>query len=118
VVTEEDIKLRKLHPPFVLPSSRYRLVNIINLDETPTPFHFVDDMTNNLKGQKTVSMQTERSGWDKRHATVLLTVNGSGRQEQEVVPLLIFKGKAGGSILKKEGDQYHPGVLVEFNEKA
>jgi hypothetical protein len=72
-------------------------------------------MTYNFKGQK--STQTEKSGWDKRQATVLLTVNGNGCQEQVVIPLLIFKGEAGGSILK-EKDRYRPRVLVEFNEKA
>lgn len=115
-LTEEDIQLRQLHPP--LPPSRYRLLKIINLDETPIPFHFADDMTYNIKGKKTISTQTERSGWDKRQATVLLIVNGDGCQEKKLIPLLIFKGETGGSILTKERDLYHPGVIVNFNEKA
>jgi hypothetical protein len=55
VLTEEDIRLRQLHPPMVLPRNCYRMVMIINLDETPIPFHFAADMTYNVRGAKTVS---------------------------------------------------------------
>jgi len=95
------------------------MVMIINLDETPIPFHFAADMTYNLKGEKTVSTQAEKSGWDKRQATVLLAVNANS--SQDLVPLVIFRGEPpskGGSIFNKEKDQYHPGVIVNFNEKA
>ena len=58
-LTENDIAIRGLQPPMALPKSRFRLAMIINLDETPIPFQFTDNMTYNLKGDKTVS---ERSG--------------------------------------------------------
>src|ERR1700685_51271 len=92
-LTEEDIQLRQLHPP--LPPSRYRLLKIINLDETPIPFHFADDMTYNIKGKKTISTQTERSGWDKRQATVLLIVNGDGLSGEEIDSLVDIQGRNG-----------------------
>ena len=72
VLTEHDIAIRGLQPPMALPKSRFRLAMIINLDETPIPFQFTDDMTYNLKGDKTISTRSERSGWDKRQATVML----------------------------------------------
>jgi hypothetical protein len=51
---------------------------IINLDETPIPFHFDVDMTYNLQGQKTI--------WFLRREP----------------------SNKGGSIFDKERDQYHP----------
>ena len=119
VLTEEDIRLRNLHPPLVLPRSRYRMVMVINLDETPIPFHFAADMTYNVRGEKTISTQAEKSGWDKRQATVLLIINANG--SQELIPLIVFRGEPsneGGSIFEKEKDRYHPRVIVNFNEKA
>ena len=95
VLTEEDIRLRQLHSPMVLP-----MVMIINLDETPIPFHFAADMTYNLRGEKTVSTQAEKSGWGKRQATVLLIINANGSAD-----LVIFRGEPpakGGSIFSKE----------------
>ncbi|KAN0067946.1 hypothetical protein V8E54_013874 [Elaphomyces granulatus] len=73
--SQKNIRLRKLHPPLSLdPQSlsydylekkRKPVRNhhsartnddtmIINLDETPIPFHFDVDMTYNLQGQKTL----------------------------------------------------------------
>ena len=91
ILTEEDIRLRNLHPPLILPPNRYRIAMIINLDETPIPFHFAADMTYNVRGEKTVSTQAEKSGWDKRQATVLLIVNANG--SADLVPLIIFRGE-------------------------
>ena len=119
VLTERDIEIRGLKPPMTLPESRFRRMVILNLDETPIPFQFADDMTYNLKGEETISTRSERSGWDKRQATVMLTVDTNG--SLELVPLLIFNGddsKKGGSIFSKESRHYHPEVIVDFNEKA
>ena len=103
VLTEEDIRLRQLHPPMVLPRNRYRMVMMINLDETPIPFYFAADMSYNLRGEKTVSTQVEKSGWDKRQATFLLIINAN--DIADLVPLIIFRGEPpakGGSIFSKE----------------
>jgi hypothetical protein len=51
-------------------------------------------------------------------ATVLI-INADG--SRDLVPLVIFRGEPstkGGSIFKKEKDQYHPGGIVNFKEKA
>lgn len=118
-LTEHDIAIRGLYPPMTLPKSRFRLAMIINLDETPIPFQFTDDMTYSLRGEKTISTRSQRSGWDKRQATVMLTIDASG--SLELVPLLVFRGedsKKTGSIFDKESRFYHPDVIVNFNEKA
>ena len=76
-------------------------------------------MTYNVRGEKTISTQAEKSGWDKRQATVLLIINANG--SQELIPLIVFRGEPsneGGSIFEKEKDRYHPRVIVNFNEKA
>jgi hypothetical protein len=44
----------------------------MNFDETPIPFEYIDKKTYNLKGAKTVTAKTDRSGWDKRQATLIL----------------------------------------------
>ena len=62
-------------------------------------------MTYNVRGEKTISTQAEKSGWDKRQATVLLIINANG--SQELIPLIVFRGEPsneGGSIFEKEKD--------------
>ena len=47
-------------------------------------------------------------------ASLVLCVFADGFNR--VPPLVIFHGK--GRVYQKEKDLYHPGILVEFNEKA
>ena len=116
ILTENDIQLRGLYLSMVLLTNRFRMVMIINLDETPLPFHLGSDSSYNFKGEKTITTRVEKSGWDKRQATVLLIINADG--SWLLNPLVIFKGEKDRDLLKKESDLYDPDVLMEFNEKA
>ena len=88
------------------------------MDETPVPFEHTRGSIHDFEGEKTVSGKTDRSGWNKRKATLLLPifVDGLGRLK----PKLIFEGAEPpkGKILKRERHLYHPGVTVEFNPTA
>ncbi|RPB00518.1 hypothetical protein L873DRAFT_1564006, partial [Choiromyces venosus 120613-1] len=97
---------------------RFRFSNILNLDETPIPFEYLDGRTYDLKGSKTISGKTDRSGWDKRQATLILYIFADGIAR--IKPKIIFHGKSGdrGVIRQKEQHHWHPGVTVEFNETA
>jgi len=70
---------------------RYWLDSIVNMDETPLPFKFLDGQTYADRGSKSVQVKVTNSGWDKRQATLVLAVFGSGRQK--IKPLIIFRGK-------------------------
>jgi hypothetical protein len=91
----------------------------MNFDETPIPFEYLDCHTYNLKGKKTVSVKTDRSGWSKRQATLILYVFADGIPR--IDPDLIFHGTAtesGGRLEALEGDKYAKGVSVHFNKSA
>lgn len=100
------------------PQNRFDLSEIMNLDETPIPFEYLDGHTYDFCGAKTVSGKSDRSGWDKRQATVILYIFADG--VSRIPPKLIFHGTAGpnGQIFKQEGHLYSGGVTVEFNETA
>ena len=70
---------------------RYLLDSIANLDETPLPLEFLDGQTYADKGSKSVQVKASHSGWDKRQASLLLAVFGSGKARVRL--LIIFKGK-------------------------
>jgi hypothetical protein len=59
-------------PPAGKPNSLGRFPNhlIINLDETPLPFEFLNGYSYDFKRATTVAGRSERSGWDKRQATI------------------------------------------------
>jgi hypothetical protein len=91
----------------------------MNFDETPIPFEYIDKKTYNMKGAKTVTAKTDRSGWDKRQATLVLYIFANGIPR--IRPKLIFHGKAtneGGKIEERESYLYHKGVTVHFNSTA
>jgi len=69
---------------------RYLLDSISYLDETPLPFEYLHGQTYADKGSHSVQVKASHSGWDKRQATPLLTVFGSGKPR--VWPLIIFRG--------------------------
>jgi hypothetical protein len=96
------------------------------MDETPIPFESLDK-TYSTKGAHTVQLKSTRSGWDKRQATLMLTIfaDGIGR----VKPVLIFHGKSNANrarvpnsrqqrLFEAEQARYHPGVVVIFNEEV
>ncbi|RPA95364.1 hypothetical protein L873DRAFT_1932011 [Choiromyces venosus 120613-1] len=94
--------------------SRFQLGNICNLDETPIPFEYLDGRTYESIGAKTVWAKSTRSGWDERQASLVLCVFADG--VPRIPPMVIFHGT--GRRLGDEFTHYHPGVLVEFNEKV
>jgi len=79
---------------------RYLLDSICNLDEAPLPFEYLDGQTYADKGCHSVQVKASHSGWDKRQATVLLTVFGSGKPR--VRHLIIFGGKEENSGRRAE----------------
>ncbi|KAI8710700.1 DDE-1 domain-containing protein [Fusarium sp. LHS14.1] len=106
--------------PDMLDSPKRRFHNncILNVDETPVPFEHTGGSTYDFEGEKTVSGKTDRSGWNKRKATLLLPIFADGLGWLKLK--LIFEGAEPpkGKILRREGHLYHPGVTVEFNPTA
>jgi len=94
----------------------FRLSNILNLDETPIPFEYLDGKTYEIKGSRTVSGKTDGNGWDKRQATLILYIFADGIPR--IKPKVIFHGKTGDSIIQREGHKWNKGVSVLFNETA
>ncbi|KAI0184938.1 DDE superfamily endonuclease-domain-containing protein [Xylaria flabelliformis] len=89
---------------------------IVNMDETPLLFEFLDGYTYDYKGTKSVNGRSDRSGWGKRQATLVLAILADGSYVEELIPLLIFYGK--GKVFDEELPAYYLGVCVKFNETA
>jgi hypothetical protein len=91
----------------------------MNFNETLIPFEYIDKKTYNIQGAKTVTAKTNRSGWDKRQATLILYIFANG--VPQIQPKLIFHEKAtneGGKIKEHESYLYHKGVTIHFNSTA
>ncbi|KAH8800641.1 hypothetical protein F5884DRAFT_862549 [Xylogone sp. PMI_703] len=88
------------------------------MDETPVPFEHLDGYSYDITGSRTVSVHTDRSGWNKRQATLILYIFAD--EIQRIKPKIIFYGTAvpSGQIYAKENHLYHPGVTVEFKLTA
>jgi len=80
-----------LNQPVNPSSGRYLLDSICNIDETPLPFEYLNRQTDADKGSYSVQVRATCSGWDKRQATLVLAVFGTGNAH--VQPLIIFRGK-------------------------
>lgn len=74
---------------------------VMNMDQTPIPFTFNTNPTLQLKGTKTVNIR--KSMCDTKRDTLAMTVTASGRC---LTPFLVFKGAAGGRIVKNEFKTY------------
>jgi hypothetical protein len=64
-------------------------------------------------------MKTERGGWTKRQATLILYVFADG--VSRIRPKLIFHRtpiNKGGKIEKNKSKDYYPGVIFHFNQTA
>jgi hypothetical protein len=85
---------------------------VINLDETPLPFEFLNGYSYDFKGAITVAGKSERSGWDKRQATIIPYIMADGSTPFK--PVIIFHGK--GTVARRE--HYDNRVDVHFNETA
>lgn len=99
---------------------RMSLGHIGNMDQTPLPFEYLSGKTYAKKGDKTIWAKSLRSGWDKRQATLVLTVFGDGNGK--VKPIIIFKGTADKEkqhrFYGEERKQYDSRVVVWFNPKG
>jgi hypothetical protein len=103
-----------LFPPKETSFRRFPPKLIINLDETPLPFEFLSGYTYDWKGVTTVAGRSDRSGWDKRQATIILHIMANG--DIPFKPVIIFYGQ--GTVLAKEQFYYDPRVEVYFNPTA
>jgi hypothetical protein len=91
----------------------------MNFDKILIPFEYIDKKAYNIRGVKTITAKTDRSGWDKRQATLILYIFADGVPRIRLK--LIFHGKAtdeGGKIEECESYLYHKGVTVHFNSTA
>ena len=97
---------------------RYLLANILNMDQTPLPWEYLEGRTYDFMGKKTVWVHSKKSGWGKRQATIQLTVFADGIAR--VKPLIIYRGmeKSKRVARKKEEVRYDSRVVVKFNKKA
>jgi hypothetical protein len=89
---------------------------IVNLDEDETPLHFefFSGYTYDWKGVTTVAGKSDRSGWDKRQAIIILHIMANG--DTPFKPVIIFHGQ--GTVLAKEQPYYDLRVEVHFNPTA
>lgn len=96
---------------------RFKLSEIANMDQTPIAFEFLSGRTYDQKGAKTIWIKEQRSGWDRRQATLQVCVYADGVRRCK--PLLIFHGDpVGDSRRRKEEKLYDKGVYVTFNKTA
>jgi len=86
------------------------------MDQTPLQFEFMTGNTYTEWGTKDVWLYSQQNGFEKWQCTVQLTIHADG--ELHTPPLIIFHGKAGSKILKKEKLYYDKGVKVIFQKKA
>ena len=58
--------------------SRFLESNIVNLDEMPIPYEYLEGKTYDVKGEKTIWAKQSQNGWDKRQASLVLCVFADG----------------------------------------
>lgn len=106
-------------PGMAVLKNRFPPSMCLNYDETPIPFEYLDGSTYAAKGSHTVGGKSDRSGWNKRQATLILYIFADGIHR--IPPKIIFHGKpteAGGQIEANEAPFYSPDVEVAFNDTA
>ena len=52
--------------------------NIINMDQTTLPWEYLEGKTYEFRGNRTVWVKSKKSGWNKRQATIQLTIFADG----------------------------------------
>ena len=96
---------------------RFKLSEIANMDQTPIAFEFLSGTTYDIKGSETIWVKEQRSGWDRRQATLQIAVYGDGVKRCK--PLLIFHGDPVGNKRRRQEEKlYDKGVVVAFNKTA
>lgn len=79
-----------------IPPARFPLSNIINIDEVPILFEFLDGYIYDFIGTASIDRKTERSGWAKRQAILVIVINTEGRLP--FYPKIIFRALEIGRI--------------------
>ena len=83
------------------------------MDQTPIPFTYNAKSTLDVVGIQTVHIRKSTS--DTKHATCALMVTASGKL---LTPMLIFKGKPNGQIVKCEFPKYPEGCVYACQDNA
>ena len=87
------------------------------MDQTPIAFEFLSGRTYDFKGAKTVWIKEQRSGWDRRQATLQVCMFADGIRRCK--PLLIFHGNpTGDKRCRLEEKLYDTRVCVAYNQTA
>jgi DDE superfamily endonuclease len=103
--------------PEVPTVGRFKLSQIANMDQTPIAFEFLSGRTYDFKGASTVWIKEQRSGWDRRQATLQVCVFADGINRCK--PLLIFHGHPIGDKRRiAEEKLYDCRVHTAFNKTA
>jgi hypothetical protein len=87
---------------------RIKLSEIANMDQTPIAFEFLSGRTYDFKGAKTVFIKEQRSGWDRRQATLQVCVFADGINRCK--PLLIFHGDPIGDKRRRAEEKLYDSV--------
>lgn len=96
---------------------RYKLSNICNMDQTPLQFEYLTGQTYNTVGEKTIRIKASaQSGWEKRQATLQLTIFADGVSRMKL--LMFYRGLGVGASILTEMIVYDPRVVVKFNPMA
>jgi len=82
----------------------------------PISFKYLDGKTYAMRGSKRVSGKLDRSGWEKRQASLILYIFANG--VSRIKPKIIFDTTSGNSIQRKEQHLWNTGLSVEFNGTA
>ncbi|KFA70561.1 hypothetical protein S40285_08901, partial [Stachybotrys chlorohalonatus IBT 40285] len=116
-------------PELLNTQPRFKPCCIVNLDEMPVPFQFLDGQTWDICGVGTVAGRADRSGWNKRQSTLILFIFADGLfrniiegqtipQPLCLKPKFVFEVSSIGKLWEQEHNDYKPGVTVEFNPTA
>jgi len=92
------------------------LQNICNMDQTPIAFEYLKGRTYNQIGEKSIGLQSSKSGWDKRQETIQLTAFAD--RVAWVKPLIFFHGKGTRSTIMSQERLCDNRVVVKFTPTA
>jgi hypothetical protein len=87
------------------------------MDQTPLLFELNEGKTYAKKGSNTVWVKEQRSGRNKRQATLQICIHADGLPH---TPLIMFRGKEGPGDYRRRAEalKYAKGIHVIFNDKA
>ena len=86
---------------------------ILNMDQTPIPFTYNSKKTLDVVGKKTIHVR--KSTNDTKRATFAMRLTASGKF---LKPVVVFKGKPGGRIEKREFPTFPSDLLYACQENS